>query len=259
MSSKRGRKQVDEYLENGVASYTEAIDCMMGLMVEYQLALHPVTGIYVRPAEHPSLPKQIAHEWITQWGWRKIAQIDSTLADCYEIVRENGIHPESFVTIFGSRLFAKICVANYGTNTEEMERIGTRPVSVPHRLLVPYDEDTNLQEMIMQLAVEDAHRTVQQFGMCGVRGFDLDGRGFLVLDAQKVPDEMEGFVDFLSENVEVMQGVEAVWHEDSGKTKEEVIDIGIQAIMDEDEGNWQHRDENIDPDSDDNDDEVVRW
>lgn len=259
MSSERGRKQIDEYLENGIASYREAMDCLMGIMVEYEMALHPITGLYVRPPEHSSLPKQIAHEWIERWGWPKIVQIDSALTVCYNIIRENGVHPESFVCLFGSRLFAKICIVNYGTNHEEVNRINKNAVSVPHRLLVPYDEDTDLQEMVMRLAVEDAHRTVQGFGMCGVSGFELDGRGFLVLDAQKVPDEMEGFIDFLSENVEEMQGVEAVWHSDSGKTKEEVIDIGIQAIMDEDEGNWSHRNESIDPDSDDNDDEVVRW
>lgn len=259
--SKKGRQQIDAYIENGVTSYREAIDCMMGIMVEYELALHPITAMYVCPPEHPSLPKQLSNVWIERLGWRKILQIDETLIDCYRIVRDNGIHPESFVTLFGSRLFANICVANYGRNQQEVERLQGRPISVPHRLLVPYDEDTNLEQMVLDLAIIDAQRTVQQFGMCGVQGFDLDGRGFLVLDAQKAPEDMNGFIEFLAENVEEMQGVKAVWDAENGDSKEELIDMSIQAIMDEDDGRWMDRegDKEMDPDSDDNDDGVVRW
>ena len=170
-------KKVDDLLKNGIHSYRDAVDYIMGVMVEYQVALHPIHGFAQKEGDHPQLPNEIPSKMFKEFGLEKMANMVYALDAAYESIREVGYHPEAFTALFGSRLFAKMTSTMYGTNENEMDNVKSDPITIKEHSLIAYDEDTDLEEMITAVAAEDAQRSVQMLAMCGVPGFDLDGRG----------------------------------------------------------------------------------
>ena len=252
-------RKVEDLLENGIHSYRDSLDYIMGLMVEYQLPLSPIHGFAMIGSEHSSLPHRISNRIFERFGVKMVAKMVAALSLAYENIREGGYHPESFTALFGSRLFAKITTSLYGTNETHMKRVAATNITIPSSALIPYDEDTDLDSMVQEITAKDAQQSVQTLAMCGVPGFTLDGRGFIVLDASAVPEPMDNFVAFLAENVDLMGGRETYLEIGSGEDKDALIDAEIESIMMEDKGETPSLFDDIDPDSDENDDEVVRW
>lgn len=239
----------------------DTIEIMIRIIEELPMPLHPIYGIYAMEPQ-PKQPNTIPDILLNNYSMIDIFTLEKLIQTCYSDIRHRGYFPESLVMTCTMMLFERKVVVDYGDGSL-MPKDG--PMTVHTSLLVPYHLDATHEEMVditLGCARRVSQRAVQTFAQVNVKGFATDPRGFVSIDGEVVPDEIQFFLNFLADNTEEMGGIK---QQKDGRPLEELIEEGIQEHMEtfvavpEDYKNTSMFELDVDPDSEENNDEVVRW
>lgn len=229
------------------------------IMEELPVPVHPIYGLY-SVEEHDLEAKVLPQQLLEEYTFAEINLLEELLPKLYKRTEEEaGYFAESFVMTYTMALFERQVLTDFG---------GVAPydVGIPMNILVEYDGDMTYEDkvdMTLGCATRFSQRAIQKFAQAGVSGFELDSRGFMAVDSTKVPDEIHFFLGFLKANADRMNGVVKDIHEgaDMEELRSESIEEHLATFVDipEDYKQTGMFDLDDDPDSDNNDDEVVRW
>lgn len=239
----------------------DSFELLSRIIEELPMPLHPIYGLYCVETQ-PKQPTILPDILLDNYSMVDIFRLDKLLETCYSDIRQRGIFPESFVMTYTMMLFERKVVQDYGDGSL-MPKEG--PMTIHHSLLIPYHLDATHKEMVditLGCARRVSQRAVQTFAQVNVKGFATDPRGFISIDGEIVPDDIQFFLNFLADNTEEMGGIK---QQKDGRPLEELIEEGIQEHMEtfvdipEDYKATTMFELDVDPDSEENNDEVVKW
>ena len=265
-----------QWIDELVESYEEGMDnhrLAFGYLVQLMKTLHsiglpldPVEGMFIMKG-HKSEPNVLHGVIATTLTMTQVRRIHLLIDRAYELIRGQGAYPESFVMHYSTRLYENaVMQAHNGEGIPEEEMlIQSMVAKIEEGQPTTYDKHFAF-DIAFETKLACSQLTLQNFAKAGIRGFMLDSRGFVAIDEEHIPQECEQFVAFLHHNLDAMGGRARA--KKKGEDSEPYIEEEITKIMEEDEGGkfmptaYQRHFVNeaeIDPDSDENDDEVVRW
>jgi len=266
-----------EWIDELVSSYDDGMKdkrTAYGYLVQLMQTLHhiglpldPVDGLFIMKTNRNE--PNVLHSAIADaLSMTQIRQVHLLIDRAYEMIRnEDNVYPESFIMHYSTRLYENAVITSHTGESIPDEELLIRPMvaQIVEGEPKTYDKQTAL-DIAFETKLACSQLTLQNFAKAGISGFILDARGFVAIDEEHIPKECEQFLAFLHENLGPMGG--RARHRPKGEDAEPYIEEEIAKIMEEDEGKrfmptaFQRHFENeaeIDPDSDENDDEVVRW
>jgi len=239
---------------------------LMGALHGIGLPLDPVEGMFI--IKHNKSEPNVLHDSIAETlTMTQVRRVHLLIDTAYEMIRQEGTYPESFVMHYSTRLYENAVIhahTGHSIPADEM-LIKTMVAIIEEGLPKTYSKQVAF-DIAFETKLACSQLTLQNFAKAGVSGFILDSRGFVAIDEEHIPKECEQFLAFLSHHLDEMGGRARA--KAKGEDSEKLIEEEIAKIMDEDEGERfippsyrRHFEvgEDMDPDSDENDDEVVRW
>lgn len=268
----RIRDHLDSYQheEGRLDLEDKRFEVMADILQELPEAIHPTNGIY-NIGNHDDEYSHIGQGLLDAFTPKELLNLQELITHLeLAIIKKDNIYPQVFVMTYMMNVFETYIMDKYHLKSDQKaaRRWPTAEGFLKTRkaLMVPWDDPTPemMANTILDACRIEAQQTIQTFAHYGIPGFLLDGRGFIGVDSQHVPEECNMFMEFLDQNVNEMGAKKRIVSDD-GRTNEEQISDNITDVIAK--GGLVTPEvfkrftvnDDIDIDSDDNDDEVVLW
>ena len=240
------------YSKGGPQAVPDCVGLMTHISFMLDTPLHPTHGIrmpHTREFENGSTTHLMPMgPLVRRLGPETYMMLVEMWPKVVKIIEDDGLYVEQVQVMVGARAYALATITTEGSVPIDPEASG---IATSLKLKQREEGDPPLAEMVREWAKDEALGTMNLFCQAGVPGFELDARGFGIVNSAELDPRHHGFLSFIDDIHDEVGGHRVeIPLSDMDKAEEILDDAILNAIENEDSiGDYE-----MDPDHPDNDD-----